>query len=105
MDLHTGHRRHTCQRLPITTDVITAVDKLARDQHQRRMNDGPIFEWGSDMPIDNDVVDDKQSPDDNDVSESSLLIVPLLLPQPVPPLNTKDTSFNSVGPPPMTTPP
>ena len=46
MDLHTGRRRHgrTWQRLPITANIITAVDKLTRDQQQPRMNDGPIFE-------------------------------------------------------------
>ena len=99
MDLHTGCRRHGCtwQHLPITADVITTVDKLTRDQHQPHMNDGPIFEWGPDMPMDDDVVDDEYSSDDNDVSMSSVPIMPLILPQPVPPLNVNDASTNSAG--------
>ena len=82
MDLHTGRCRHgrTWQRLPITAYVITAINKLTRHQHQPRMNDGPIFEWGPDMPIDDDVVNDDYSSDDDDVFVSSVPIMPLLLP-------------------------
>ena len=95
MGLHTGRRFHsrTWQRLPITADVITAVDKLARDQHQPCMNDGPIFEWGPNMPINDDVVDDEYSSDNDDVSVSPVPIVPLLLPQPF--LNADSASTNS----------
>ena len=49
------------------------------------------------MPIDDDVVDDDSSSNYDDVSMSSVPIVPLLLPQPVLPLNADDTSFNSEG--------
>ena len=96
MDLRTGRRRHgrSWQRLPITDDVITAVDKLARAQAQPCMNDGPIFEWGPDMPIDDDVADDDSA---DDVSVVSVPIVPLLLPQPVPPLPDDDVSIHSAG--------
>ena len=99
MDLHTGRRCHGCtwQRLPITADVITAVDKLARDQQQPHMNDGTIFEWGPNMPIDDDVVDDEYSSDDDDVHVSPVPIVPLLLPQPVPPLPADNVSIHSAG--------
>ncbi len=58
------------------------------------MNDGPIFEWGPDMPIDDDVADDES---DDDVSVVSVPIVPLLLPQPVPPLPDDDVSIHSAG--------
>ena len=58
------------------------------------MNDGPIFEWGPDMPIDDDVADDES---DDDASVVSVPIVPLLLPQPVLPLPDDDVSIHSAG--------
>ena len=61
------------------------------------MNDGPIYEWGPDMPIDDDVADNESSSADNDVSVSSVLIMPLFLPQPVPPLSANDDSIHSAG--------
>ena len=61
------------------------------------MNDGPIFEWGPDMPIDDDVADDESSSADDDVSVSSVPIVPLFLPQLVPPLPANDVSIHSAG--------
>ena len=99
MDLRTGRRRHghTWQRLPITDDVISAVDKLARDQQQPCMNDGPIFEWGPDMPIDDNVANDESSSYDDVVFVSSAPIVPLLLSQPVLPLPGDDVSIHSTG--------
>ena len=59
------------------------------------MNDGPIFEWGPDMPIDDDVADDESSSDDDDVSVPSVPVVPLFLPQPVPPFPADDVSIHT----------
>ena len=61
------------------------------------MNDGPIFEWGPDMPIDVDVADDESSPADDVVSVSSVPIVPLFLPQPIPPFPADNGSIHSAG--------
>ena len=47
--------------------------------------------------MDYDVVNDEYSSDDNDVSVSPVPIVPLLLPQPVSPLNEDNASTNRVG--------
>ena len=58
------------------------------------MNDGPIFEWGPDMPFDDDVADNES---DNDVSVASVPIVSLLLTQPVPPLPADNVSIYSEG--------
>ena len=61
------------------------------------MNDGPIFEWGPDMPIDDDVADNESSSDDDNVSVFSVPIVPLLLHQPVPRFPPDDVSIHSAG--------
>ena len=61
------------------------------------MNDGPIFEWGLDMTIEDDVADDESSSADDDVSMSSVSIVPFFLPQLVPPFPADDVSIHSVG--------
>ena len=47
------------------------------------------------MPIDDDVVDDEYSSDDDDVSVSHVPIVPLLVPRPF--LNANGASTNSAG--------
>ena len=49
------------------------------------------------MPIKDDVADDESSSANNDVSMSSVPIVPLFLPQLVPPLPSDDVSLHSAG--------
>ena len=78
MNLLTGWRLHAFiwKELPITTDVIAAVEKLGADQNQPVMNDRvPLFEWAPGHPIDNeaapvplpvDYPDDDPDEDDDD---------------------------------------
>ena len=61
------------------------------------MNDGPIFEWEPNMPIADHVADDDSSSASDDISVSSVLIVLLFLPQPVPPFLADNVSIHSVS--------
>ena len=74
MNLLTGKRVHgrTWQRLPITTDIINSVHRLAEKQRMPDMPEGPIFEWRRGLPILPPVAsdDDSVSSDDASVSES-----------------------------------
>ena len=49
------------------------------------------------MSMDDDVADDESSSDGDDVSVSSVPIVPLFLPQPVPPFPANNASVHSAG--------
>ena len=68
MSLFMGKRIHSYKwtELPITDEVITQVEALARTENQPTMATGlPIFEWAPGEPIDDDFSFDVDA-DDND---------------------------------------
>jgi hypothetical protein len=75
MSIHTGKRIHShkWQELPISNEIIDAVEALAKKEGAKLMPKGmPLFEWAPGIEIIDEVEEDIANDDNNDVNQNNI---------------------------------